>query len=157
MSFDFNFEFDSIQEYQVQVRPFIIVRLRGFVSAEAFADLEAAFFGDGFGFILQRMWTFRLFRSSGIPRDDCERWFNTWSDDYELDIGTFTDWQFTFEFDIASYIPVVPELTNEFNNVQAALFFHIEGVVTDVNDLEQVRFIIGQFDIFNWNGLSIQY
>ena len=72
----FEYTFTSMSDYQLEMRRFVFGELRGLVSEYDFGQLEIALFGDGFGFVLQRMWAFRGFRLAQINRSMCEGWFN---------------------------------------------------------------------------------
>ena len=114
---DFDFTYTGIADYQIRIRQFIFGRLRGFVSDYDFEQLELAVFGDGFGFILQRMWAFRGFRLAGVNRAMCLGWFNFWiSFGYDYDITGFTNWDFDgvgwtwpSGFDFNGFIVSVPQ------------------------------------------------
>ena len=113
----FNFSYVDMAEYQLEIRRFIFAELRGFVSEYDFGQLEIALFGEGFGFILQRMWAFRGFRLGGIDRAMCEGWFGFWiSFGYSYDITGFTNWDFNgvgwgwpSGFNVGGYVVSVPQ------------------------------------------------
>ena len=58
-------------DYQYEIRKFVFSSLRGFVAERDFFDLESALFGPSFGFIVQRMVAFRIFKNRNVPRDMC--------------------------------------------------------------------------------------
>ena len=109
----FAFDFDIIDcpadagAYLVETVNFILGSIEGRVSEKDYNDLEKFLLdADGeFGFVIQRMLSFRCFRAAGYPRMDCGRWFFQWIQlGFSYDISSFTNWG--VEYEIISIVGV---------------------------------------------------
>ena len=139
----FEYTFADMSDYQLEMRRFIFAELRGFVTNYDFEQLEVALFGNGFGFVLQRMWAFRGFRLAGVNRAMCLGWFNFWiSYGYDYDITGFTNWDFDgvgwtwpSGFDFNGFIVSVPQFdwTVYLTGFQLELYNLVISVTSDQN------------------------
>ena len=106
--------------YLVEQVNFILGAIEGRVSDKDYNDLEKFLLDpEGeFGYVVQRMMSFRCFRAEGYPRMDCGRWFIQWIQlGFSYDISLFTNWGVDYEIIAIVGVPQI-DITAFFSEFQ---------------------------------------